>query len=456
MTNPQEKRGKKYDPVRAACIHALGLVFERGWHSDNAINHVVEGSDFTDLDCRFLRQLCHGVIKMKRRLDFTYSFYLQRPNARLDRVSRNILRLGLYQLIYTDRIPPGAAVSESVNLARGLVHQSRGSFVNAILRNYLRSPEKVIFPERREFPAEYLANYYSYPDWFVEYCINEFGMTHAENVLRRGNQPPQLTYRINGLNYSSENLIELFEKNNIHYSRGTYLEDYFYIQQQGIPLEKELIGQGRVYVQDESAGFPVRLLNPQPDDEIIDFCAAPGGKATYAALLMNNRGRITAVDINFNRLETLLANAKKLGVTNIIPVVCDVFDFKGPACSRVLIDVPCSGWGVVGKHSDLRWMKDRGDSLKLAELQARLLRHAADMVAPGGILVYSTCTIIRDENDSIIEEFLLERRDFTVDVPSRFIPPELINERGFTKTYPAIENLDGAFCVRLKKRLGAN
>lgn len=451
MTNPQSK---KFDPVRAACVHVLGLVFEKGWHSDNAIKQVIDGSDFTDLDCRFLKQLCHGVIKMKRRLDFTYSFFLQRPNARLDKVTRNILRLGLYQLIYTDRIPPGAAVSESVNLARGLVHQSRGSFVNAILRNYLRKTEKVVFPDKREFPVEYLANFYSYPDWFVEYCINEFGMSQAEKILHQGNQPPRLTYRVNGLNFDSESLIKLFEKHDIQYSQGSYLEDYFYIQQQGIPLEEELIEQGRVYIQDESAGFPVRLLNPQPDDKIIDFCSAPGGKATYAGLLMNNRGRITAIDVNFKRLETLLINARKLGVTNIIPVACDVFDFKGPACNRVLIDVPCSGWGVVGKHSDLRWMKDRGDSLKLAELQARLLRYAADMVAPGGILVYSTCTVIRYENDSIIEEFLLERRDFTVDVPSRFVPPELVNDRGFTKTYPAIENLDGAFCVRLKKRLG--
>jgi 16S rRNA (cytosine967-C5)-methyltransferase len=149
-------------------------------------------------------------------------------------------------------------------------------------------------------------------------------------------------------------------------------------------------------------------------------------------------------------------NAQRLGITIIAPVVCDVLDFKGPTAGRIILDVPCSGWGVLAKHSDLRWSKTREDSLKLAEIQGKLLRHAADLVNPGGVLVYSTCTIIRDENDQVIEEFLLERPDFIIDRAGTHLPEELVNERGFVKTYPDIENLDGAFCVRLKKKLGAD
>lgn len=455
MSKPSQKKSTKYDPVRAACIMALGLVLDRGWKSDEAISEVLAGGDFSELDRRFMLQLCHGVIKMKRRLDYTYSFYLDKPKARIDRVTRNILRLGLYQLIFTDRIPAGAAVSESVNLARGLVHGSRGSFVNAILRNYLRSPEKVVFPDKTEKPDEYLATYFSYPDWFVKYCLREFGLERSEKLLGRGNRAPSLTYRINRLQIHPEELAELFKKHKIDHEPGKYLRDYFYIRKQGLPLEKDLVGSGKVYIQDESAGIAVRLLNPRPGDGVLDLCTAPGGKATYAAALMHNRGRITAVDVNLKRLEILVDNARRLGIRIIAPVVCDVLDFKGPSSNLILIDVPCSGWGVVGKHSDLRWSKTREDSVKLARAQARLLSHAADLLLPGGILVYSTCTIIRDENDQVIEEFLLEHRDFSIVKPGTFLSRQLVNERGFVKTYPDFEELDGAFCVALKKKLGS-
>ncbi len=432
----------------------LDMVLDRGWKSDDAINEALTGSNFTELDRRFLLQLCHGVIKMRRRLDFTYTNFLQKPQARIDRTTRNILRLGLYQLLFTDRIPPGAAVSESVNLARGMVHQSRGSFVNAILRNYLRSPEKVVFPDKHENPVEYLGTYHSYPDWFVKYCLSEFGQDRAEKLLIRGNQSPTLTYRLNRLRFNPAQMAETLTKNHTEYREGAYIKEFYHINRQGMPIEQELIESGRVYIQDESAGLPVRLLNPKQRDTLLDLCAAPGGKGTYAASLMHNQGRITSVDVNLKRLEILVDNAQRLGVTIIAPVVCDVLDFKGPGANRVLLDVPCSGWGVVGKHSDLRWAKTREDSIKLAEVQGKLLRHAADLVTPGGVLVYSTCTIIRDENDQVVEEFLLERHDFSIDKAGTTFHKELVTERGFVKTYPDIEGLDGAFCVRLKKKLG--
>jgi 16S rRNA (cytosine967-C5)-methyltransferase len=454
-TKAAKSKTAKYDVVRAACVNVLGMVLDNGMKTDEAINQVLIGTRFSELDRRFLLQLCHGVVKMKRRLDFTYSFFLQRPDAKIDRTTRNILRLGLYQLLFTDRIPHGAAVSETVNLARGMVHHSRGSFVNAVLRNYLRNPEKVVFPDKHENPDGYLAEYYSYPDWFVKYCCDEFGLERAEKLLIRGNEAPRLTYRVNTLKYTPDKLIQIFEKNRIEFTRGKYLDVFFHLQKQGLPLEKKLIDDGNVYVQDESTGLPVKLLDPQPRDHILDLASAPGGKASYAAAMMQNNGLITAVDVNQHRLKTLVQNAHRLGIQVIAPVLCDMLDFKGPACKRVLLDTLCSGWGVVGKHSDLRWAKTQEDSQRLAESQARLIRHAADLVQPGGVLVYSTCTIIRDENDSIIEEFLLERPEFSIDPANKYLSADLVNERGFVKTYPDIETLDGAFCVCLKKKLGA-
>lgn len=444
----------RFDPVRAACINVLEMVLDKRWKTNEAISDILSFSRFSELDRRFLLQLCHGTIKMKRRLDFVYSFYLQRPDIKLDKTTQNILRLGLYQLMFTDRIPHGAAVSETVNLARGMVHHSRGSFVNAILRNFLRNPEKVVYPDKISNPVKFLTNFYSYPTWFVEYCISEFGLDRTETLLIRGNRPPRLTYRVNRLKFDHNRLVQQLTPKGIKYQQGRYLEDYFHLEGQGLPLEKELIDKGRVYVQDESAGLAVRLLNPKPRDQILDMGSAPGGKATYAAARMHNQGLITALDYNHHRLETLVGNAQRLGIHIIAPILCDILDFKGPPSNRVLLDTLCSGWGVVGKHSDLRWAKSKEDSTKLAEIQGRLLRHAADMVNPGGILVYSTCTIIRDENDQVVEEFLLDRPEFTIDRVDQIIDKDLISERGFIKTYPDHDDLDGAFCVRLKKRVG--
>ncbi len=449
-------RRAKYDPVRAECIRALGDVLDRGRKADDVISGVMQTNRFTELDRRFFLQLFHGVVKLKARLDHTFSFYLNHPDTTIDRRTRNILRLGLYQLIYTDRIPHGAAVSESVNLARGMVHHTRGAFVNAILRNYLRNPEKVVFPSRENNPVAYLALYYSYPEWFVEYCIKEFGIEETENILARGNRPPAMTYRHNPLKCSREQLEEILNSHAVPFENGEVLDDFYVIKKQGLPLERELIDTGYVYVQDQSAGIPVRLLNPQAGSHVLDLGAAPGGKSTYAAMRMGNQGMITAVDLNQARLETLVGNSQRLGTTIIAPVLCDILDFKGPKSSLVLLDALCSGWGVVSRHSDLRWAKSKDDIAHLAKLQAALILHSADLVKPGGMLVYSTCTIMRDENDQIVEEFLLKRPDFMIDPPGPEVPAHLVNERGFIKTYPQHDSLDGAFCARLKKKVGRN
>ena len=450
---PPEKKDS-YDPVRAACVEVLRQVLDRGHKSDAIIAGILAKNKFSDLDRRFLLQLCHGVIKMKRRLDYIYRFYLERPADRIDPITRQILRLGLYQLIFTDRIPAGAAVSEAVNLARGMVHHSRGSFVNAILRNFLRRPEKVVFPDRDENPVEYLGLFYSYPEWFVKYCIDEFAEERTEELLKRGNRAPTLTYRINPLLISHQRLQEKLAREKITYHQGKYLPDFYHIEKSGLPLQSELLTNGRVYVQDEAAGMAVHLLNPRPRDHVIDLASAPGGKATYLGILMKNQGMITAVDINQQRLEILVENARRMGIQIIAPVLCDIMDFRGPTCDFVLLDTLCSGWGVLAKNSDLRWSKSREDSTKLARMQSKLIWHAADLVNPGGVLVYSTCTILREENDQIIEEFLLENKNFKIDSAANYFPAELVNERGFLKTYPNIEGLDGHFCVRLKKKVG--
>jgi len=456
MKNDPDKSVKErsYDPVRAAALEAISQI-ESGQQTDAAVRKVQRGQAFRSVDVRFLMQLVNGTVKLRRRLDHEIKFYLARPSVALNPILANILRIGFYQLLFTDRVPAAAAVSESVNLARKFTDAAQARLVNAVMRARLREPEKVKFADRAENPLKYLADYYSYPDYFVKYCLDEFGLEKAERLLAAYNRPPTVTYRVNFLKAKPDEVASLLRQNAIEFTSGTYLPEFLQMQASGLPLEKELIATGMVFVQDESSGLPVRLLNPKPGSNVVDLTAAPGGKATHAAVRMRNKGRVTAVDKSHHRLELVVENARRLGIKIIAPVVCDMTEFKGGPFDRVILDPPCSGWGTARKHADLRWSKSEGDIANLAKIQAKMIDRAARLVKPGGLLVYSTCTIIRAENDQTVENFLLRNSQFEIESADQFLPKELVNDRGFVKTYPEFDDLDGSFCARLKRKLTA-
>jgi 16S rRNA (cytosine967-C5)-methyltransferase len=448
-----KKKARIFDPVRAAAVEVL-LLIENGEATDSAVANVLsDKKNFRPLDKRFLLQLVNGTTKMRRRLDHEVKFYLARPSMKLHPRLVNILRLGFFQLHYTDRIPSAAAVSESVNLAIHLVDRSRANLVNAVMRSALRQPEKVVFVNKHEDPVKHLGDFYSFPDFFVQYAISEFGIERTEKMLSAFNAPPQVTYRINFLKTKPDEVANLLQKNNIEFSYGKYLPEFIHINESGLPLRGELLDSGKVFIQDESSGLPVRLLNPRQGMNMVDLTAAPGGKATYAAIRMRNKGRVTAVDKSQLRLQLVQENAQRLGIKIISPVVCDMLLFEGGLFDRVLLDPPCTCWGTAGKNSDLRWSKNKEDIANLSKIQATMIQHAAKLVKPGGIMVYSTCTILRAENDSVVEEFLLKNKDFEIDSAREYFDDDLVTSRGFVKTYPLLGDMDGAFCARLKKKL---
>ncbi|MBD3257714.1 16S rRNA (cytosine(967)-C(5))-methyltransferase RsmB [candidate division GN15 bacterium] len=453
MTPPAAKKRQsaKCDPVRAAAVDAL-MAIEQGAQTEEAISRAIKGRKFSPLDIRFLLQLVNGTTKMRRRLDHEIKFYLARPSIPLSRPVANILRLGFYQIVFTDRVPDAAAVSEAVNLARVFTDERQSKLVNAVLRSRLREPEKVRFIDKAEDTARYLANYYSYPDHFVQYCISEFGPKKAEHLLGVYNRPPFATYRVNHLKAKPDEVSATLTEHEVAHLPGKYLPEFLSLESSGLPLEPELIASGKVYVQDESSGLPVRLLNPRQGQNVVDLTAAPGGKATYCAIRMRNKGRVTAIDKSHQRLEMLVQNAERLGINIIAPVVSDMAEFESKPFDRVLLDPPCSGWGTARKHADLRWSKTTRDVENLTKIQAKMIDRAARLVKPGGVLVYSTCTIIRDENDQVVEEFLLRNQDFSIDPADKYFPKELVSERGFVKTYPGFDDLDGAFAARLVRK----
>lgn len=453
MSSPdQETTRKPYDPVRAAAIEAIILI-EQGEQTDNAVASAIRGKQFRPLDIRFLLQLVNGTTKMRRRLDHEIRFYLARPSAELPIKLANILRLGFYQLLFTDKVPPAATVSESVSLARHFVDEKIAGLVNAVLRARLREPHKVVFANKEVEPLRYLGDFYSFPEYFVKYCLTEFGPERTEVLLQQYNRPPHVTYRVNFLKAKPDEVAHLLTEAGIEFSYGQHLPEFIHIRTAGLPMESELLTSGKVFVQDESAGLPVRLLNPKPGETIADLTAAPGGKATYAAIRMRNKGRIAAVDKSHQRLELLVDNAQRLGIRIISPVASDMAEFASEPFDRVILDPPCSGWGTCGKHADLRWAKSSEDIDNLVRIQAKMIDRASRLVKPGGVMVYSTCTIMRRENDQIVEEFLLRNSHFEIDPADQFFDKSLVNARGFVKTYPECPDLDGAFCARLRRKL---
>ncbi|UCD16522.1 MAG: 16S rRNA (cytosine(967)-C(5))-methyltransferase RsmB [Candidatus Zixiibacteriota bacterium] len=444
---------QKYDPVRAAAVEIIGLVETGKQQIEEAVHAVIEENSFDARDIRFLRQLVNGTVKLKRRLDHDIRFFLSRPSEKLPRRLIDILRLGFFQLFFTDKIPEAAAVSESVNLARHFCDSARARLVNAVMRAALRHPERIVFVDKKDDPVSYLANYYSYPDWFITYCLEEFKSDGTEKLLQSMNQPPHLNFRANHLKAKPEEVARTLQKAGTPFTRGKHLPEFFHLEEGNVPLVEQLVQEGKIYIMDESAGMAVRLLNPKPGLNVLDLAAAPGGKACYAAVRMRNKGMVTAVDRSRPRLELLARNCKRMGIKIVYPVHADNLEFKAEPFERVILDAPCTGWGNAGKHSDLRWTKAAEDVDRLHRVQSMMLDRAAKLVKPGGILVYSTCTIIRRENDQVVEEFLIRRNDFKLESALEYFDGEVVSERGFLKTYPNKPGLSGAFAARLKKIL---
>lgn len=442
----------KFDPVRGACVDAL-VSIEQGTSLDIALRNAILNKKFRPIDKRFFLQLVNGTTKMKRRLDYELSFYLKKPSSQLNIKLKNILRLGYYQLKFTDRIPDAAAVNESVNLANSMCGKSQASLVNAVLRSSIRETDKVKFIDKEKNPVKYLADYYSYPDYFVKYCLDEFGLEKTEILLSNYNKPPMVTYRVNYLKVKPDEVANILQENNIEFSYGKFLPEFLHIESGGLPLEAELIKTGKVYVQDESSGMAVRLLNPTPGSNVADLTSAPGGKSTYMAIRMQNKGSITSVEKSQERIDLLIENAQRQKISIIVPVKSDIFKFDGGPFDRVLIDPPCSGWGTARKNSDLRWTKEERDIRKMYNIQMAMIKKASKLVKPGGILVYSTCTIMRDENDKVIEDFLRINNDFELESGEKYFDTSLISNEGYVKTYPDFDKLDGAFCARLRKKV---
>jgi 16S rRNA (cytosine967-C5)-methyltransferase len=440
--------------AREIALRILHLIETQGAFANEAVAELVgeycnTPLQVNSLDKRFITELVIGTTKFRERIDYGLNVFLKKGMMDLTPWIRNILRMGVYQLDFLDKVPASAAVNESAKLAKKFGHKGTVSLVNGVLRNYLRGRERIKFPEDRD---EYLSVFYSFPLWMIKYWKENFGENNTIKLCDYFNSKPRLYFRINSLRVNKEDFEKGLDESKLRYKKGDFLDNFYYIESR-LDLDNFLPFQkGWIYVQDESAGFPVLLLDPKPNETILDLCIAPGGKATYIAELMMNKGKIIGVDLSPERIEMTRKNCESFGTRIIQLCLADATNFSCKPVDRVLLDAPCTGLGVLGRNADSRWRKKPEDIKRMHSLQKSILLNSANLIKKGGTLVYSTCTLTSEENEGVIKDFLKEQRDFELVDPSKFVDKRFVDQNKMVRIFPFRDNLDGGFCCRMEKR----
>jgi len=443
------------NPRQAACSVLL-RIHKEGSYADQLMDRELTGGKLSGPDRGLFAELVFGVLRRQGTLDYILTGLLTQPLLRLEPQVLIFLRLGLYQLMYLDRIPESAAVNESVNLAKQTLPRASG-LVNAVLRNYLRNKDTVTFPDPVAAPADSIAARHSHPAWLVKLWFSQIGEAETELLAEASSRQPPLTLRANTLKTTRDELLQTFATNGIsaaacRYSpHGIQVEGRHHIP--GLPGFRE----GLFAVQDEASQMVAFLLDPQPGERVLDTCAAPGGKATHLAQLMGNQGELLAMDNSASKLPLILESSVRLGITNIRTRAADLLQsaaLPAAAFDRVLLDAPCSGLGVIRRNPEAKWRLTSDDITRLAAVQKTMLKNAVRLLKPGGVLVYSTCSTTLQENEEVVRDFLSRHSDCMIEDLKKVCPEyrELFTEDGMFRAWPHRHGMDGFFAARLRKK----
>jgi 16S rRNA (cytosine967-C5)-methyltransferase len=419
----------------------------------------VDQSDFSSRDRALINALAYGVLRWRGRLDFIISYLSTTRLNRIDKRILNILRLGLFQIIYMDRIPNSAAVDTSVKLAKNIASPRVAGFVNAMLRNAARKLASIPFPNKKRDPAYALAVEKSFPPWLVKRWIDRFGFNKTEALCEAANLIPAICLRTNTLKTTRGDLMRALQKQvkkaepTAHAPQG--LSIYYPLK----PIAQlDAFNKGWFQVQDEASQLVGLLLDPRPGEVILDACAGLGGKTGSIAQLMNNQGTLIAVDNHHERLSQLERQMDRMGVDIVSTAQHDIKDATKIQSygnfDRILLDAPCSGLGVLRRNPDIKWDATRQDLKRYADKQLKLLKCLATQLKVSGVLVYAVCSAEPEENEAVISAFLEQNPDYAIDQDRGKLPQSFYSRcenQPLITTYPHFKNMDGFFMARLKR-----
>lgn len=438
--------------VRELAFHSLVNICKDEGYSNIEVSKTIQRSKLADRDRRFYTELVYGTLRHLNYLDWIISHISTRKLNKLDPICLAIVRLGLYQIFSLTKVPESAACNESVKLATKYGNRGMAKFVNAMLRNSIRRRREFVIPSLEQDAVHHISLTYHQQEWLVRKWLKDYGQEDTIMLCRYFDTIPALCIRTNTSKISREDLMEQLSRKGISAEKAMYSPEGIYLRDIPSISHLDILEKGLAIIQDEPSQLVAHVVDPQPHEVIFDLCAAPGGKTTHIATLGGPSCIVYGGDIYDHKLKLIEDNADRLELPNVRTILqnaCTIGASYANRADRVLVDAPCSGLGVLRHKIDLRWRKKLSDLRTLPALQRRLLENAAQCVKPGGILVYSTCTLNDDENIHIVEEFLENHPEFHAQRASDYCGID--KEGPFIQLLPQRDNLDGFFISRLQK-----
>jgi 16S rRNA (cytosine967-C5)-methyltransferase len=445
---------------RFMAVEILNRVEESGAFAEPLLDAFLSRSNLTNIsDRKLLTQIVYGTLRMRDHVDWLIRQLYRGDFSLMETGMKNILRTAMYQMRFTDRIPDFAIVDEAVDISKKL-HPAGSGLVNAILRNAIRRRDRIIYPDIEKDPALYIATVHSHPLWLVNRWIEMFGLEETTAICRTNNEVPYFTLRVNRLKTTRERVLEELSHDGYDVKTTVFSPDGLIISNPAAPIrETALCKSGHIQVQDEASQLIAPLVDPKPGDTILDICTGTGGKAIHLAEIMGNRGHVLSLDINATKIKFLNENIKRQGITIVDTRVGDATEDLGKAFhkafDRILIDAPCSGLGTLRRNPEIKWRFSEEALKKCVFLQQAILDKAALYLKKGGCLIYSTCSILPEENEKIVEEFIAHHSDFVPVHPPEIIHTSMIDDRGYFRAYPHRHSTDGFFGAVLAKKSDA-
>lgn len=441
--------------AREVSFNILYDIFIKGAFSNIAIKKHLE----IELDSKeesLVREIVYGVLDNQLYIDFIIS---KASKIKLKKIHSSILiilRIGVYQLLFMDRIPESAAVNEAVKLSKKHGHKGSIGFVNGVLRGISRNKEEFTKIDVKN-KIDFISIKYSHPRWIVERWVNEYGEEFTEELCKKNNEKPELNIRVNTLMINKNELKRKLIEKGLIIRDSNYANDSLIVENPIRITELEEFNLGYFIIQDESSTLVGQIMDPKPGSTVIDICSAPGGKATHIAQMMDNKGKIFSKDIYEHKIKLIDENSKRLGIDIIQTSISDATKRDEELidiADYILVDAPCSGFGLIRRKPEIKWNRKENDIEELVIIQSSILDNVKDYLKVGGILVYSTCTIEKDENYNLIERFLEQNKNFKlVDIENEMYNKENLHtlNYGYIQLFPHIHDTDGFFIAKMRK-----
>ncbi|MBM2815552.1 MAG: Ribosomal small subunit methyltransferase [Ignavibacteria bacterium] len=441
-----------YQSVRYKAVKLLSRYERSDAYIDKLLDYEMRETTLNSLDKSLLTEIVNGTIRWRAKIDWVLNGFYRGDYQKCLNIVKNALRVGLYQILFLNKIPIHAAVDESVEIVKRIQGEKTAGIVNGVLRNISRNIPNIRYPEREEDLVYYFSVIYSHPKWMIKRWLERFGESATENLLYANNKRPLIPIRVNLLKTSVEAVIDYLKENNIIFLPSSYLANGIHLKLHNLDITSmEIFKKGFISIQDTSASLAAMLCAPQPGSTVIDLCAAPGGKSFLLAESMNDSGKIIAIDKYKSKLNFIEEGAARLGhhIIHTLAEDARVFEYKeGAEC--VLVDAPCTGLGTLAKKPDIKWKREIEDVINCSILQKEILDNAAKLVIPGGTLVYSTCSMEPEENTDIVNWFLESHPEFSLEPAEKYLPAEVCKD-GFMQTFPHLHEIDGAYAARMIK-----